>query len=223
MNLERRVKDLEQEVAILKGQIQETLLEIHDKLLTNQYADLRSADSRPAQLPMIQPPAAQTQKFDQGARKHENAPNSKVVTLKDFVENATLPDADDDDDLDSDFASQEDWDQIEKSEEWALRVAKRVGFQGTRELIQNMMADGQITEANGRALLKYLKLYARRVADQRRAKHEGHEPEQDGHRTQKKSTAQDDGDEEDENVSRNLILRLIAGVGNAGMRSKKRA
>lgn len=221
MNLERRVKDLEQEVAILKGQIQETLLEIHDKLLTNQYADLRTAENRPTH-PMIQPPAAQTPKHDTAPRKHDHAPNSKVVTLKDFVENATLPDADQDvnQDDDLDITGALDWDQLEKSEEWALRVAKRVGFQNTRELIQNMMAEGQITEANGRALLKYLKLYARRVADQRRAKREGHEPEQDELARQKKSTAQDD---EDENVSRNLILRLIAGVGNAGMRSKKRA
>lgn len=222
MNLERRVKDLEQEVAILKGQIQETLLEIHDKLLTNQYADLRTADNRPGQRPMIQPPASQTPKFDQVPRNHEHAPNSKVVTLKDFVENATLPDADEEGDLDSDFASPVDWDQLEKSEEWALRVAKRVGFQNTRELIQNMMADGQITEANGHALLKSLKLYARRVSDQRRAKREGQEPEHVANTMQKKSTAQDD-DDDDENVNRNLILRLIAGVGNAGMRSKKRA
>lgn len=42
MDLENRVKQLEQEVAVLKGQIQTTLLDIQEQLLTNAYPALRS-------------------------------------------------------------------------------------------------------------------------------------------------------------------------------------
>src|SRR5450432_2809169 len=49
MDMEQRVKILEQELEILKGQIQATLLEIQEHILTNAYPALRAEE-----LPQIE-------------------------------------------------------------------------------------------------------------------------------------------------------------------------
>ena len=56
MDLERRVEALEKELQILKAQIQATLLDIQEQILTNAYPSLRAENAapppeRPAAMP----------------------------------------------------------------------------------------------------------------------------------------------------------------------------
>ncbi len=56
MNLESRVEVLEHELKILKNEIEETLLEIHDQVLVHYYPALRSDDST-APVELSAPPS----------------------------------------------------------------------------------------------------------------------------------------------------------------------
>ena len=47
MKLEQRVQELEQEVALLKGQIQATLLDIQEQMLKRAYPSLQADDGAP--------------------------------------------------------------------------------------------------------------------------------------------------------------------------------
>lgn len=49
MELEQRVKTLEQEIKILKGQIQRTLLDVQEQLLIHYHPSLRIAENAPAE------------------------------------------------------------------------------------------------------------------------------------------------------------------------------
>ncbi|MFN8375907.1 MAG: hypothetical protein U0694_23920 [Anaerolineae bacterium] len=51
MNTDKRVEALEQEIALLKAQIQTILLDIQEQLLTNAYPTLRAEDVTPPQPP----------------------------------------------------------------------------------------------------------------------------------------------------------------------------
>ncbi len=61
MNLEQRVETLEQELQVLKSQIQATLLDLQEFMLTNSYPTLRADDqaapSQPAPAPVASQPA----------------------------------------------------------------------------------------------------------------------------------------------------------------------
>ncbi len=50
MALEDRIKLLEGEIAVLKGQIHSTLLEIQEQILNHYYPDLRADESGPAEV-----------------------------------------------------------------------------------------------------------------------------------------------------------------------------
>jgi hypothetical protein len=88
MNLEQRVTMLEQELQILKNQIQATLLDIQEQLLTNTYPSLR-AETRPEPAPVktisAQPAGpAKTEEQIREVAPPAHKPQLRQVSLKEM-------------------------------------------------------------------------------------------------------------------------------------------
>ncbi|MBI5671464.1 MAG: hypothetical protein HZC41_26020 [Chloroflexi bacterium] len=86
MELEQRVQALEQEMQVLKNQIQATLLDIQEYLLTNKYPTLRAEDApvaRSARPNGAAPQAAYLQASDNS--REAPAPNIRRVSLTELA------------------------------------------------------------------------------------------------------------------------------------------
>ncbi len=91
MNLEQRVTALEQELQILKNQVQATLLDIREQLLNNTYPSLQEENSTPGQGPSVsqaasRPPDSQSVNVRpvEPSRQEESRPQVRQVSLKDL-------------------------------------------------------------------------------------------------------------------------------------------
>jgi hypothetical protein len=73
MDLEQRVQALEQELQILKNQIQVMLLDIQEQVLSNTYPGLRSGDVPPPDSPPVSRPQAEAE-----VQKRPSSPVHKV-------------------------------------------------------------------------------------------------------------------------------------------------
>lgn len=82
MDLEQRVQALEQELQVLKNQIQATLLDIQETLLTNKYPSLRAEEAPAARNIKVAAPQP-TQMPDDLAEAP--APNIRRVSLNDLA------------------------------------------------------------------------------------------------------------------------------------------
>jgi len=209
MELERRVEQLEQEVEILKHQIQETLLDIQEKMLNRTHPSLRSAhqppeedeedealspNERPTQLSR---PKREAPRECQPEQNRPQQPNSvkanKVVSITEYTGSASKNAAM------PEFTGV-DWEELDRMEAWVLHKLKSMGIAKTRKLIRLHMSKGRMSKEMGTALMQFVSLYDKKQQEPPTEQTQQEEPEE-----------------------QNLILRLIAGVSNAGMgRSKGR-
>jgi len=206
MELERRIEKLEQEVEILKHQIQETLLEIQEKMLNNTYPSLRSSaqtqpepeeELSPSERPtQLHRPESKSQQREQRHTQNPQPPKQKVVSITDYTgtpaKNAPVPET-----------SDIDWEELDRMESWVLHKLKSLGIAKTRKLIRLHMSKGRMSKEMGMALTQFVSLYDKQQR----------EPAPTG--AKQEEPAQEEPGEQ------NLILRLIAGVSNAGTKGRK--
>ncbi len=145
MELEQRVQMLEQEVQILKSQIQATLLTIQEQLLTNAYPNLRApaaADTSPQNSvsPVIEAAEETEETID------APAPSVRRVTLEDIQAKKKPP-------TNTRPEAAESW---EKLERWALRRVEKMGVERTVQLVQDYAEMGRFTIETCDRLLDFL-------------------------------------------------------------------
>ncbi len=172
MALEDRVKALEEEVAILKGQIHCTLLEIQEQVLTHYYPDLRAQHTPPDAAGTVQgarrrgslwqgapqpgplaaelPEEGRTHGVGPGpepgedAQAHPHAPGP--AARLDPLANGT-PDRD-----------RLDWTTITRLMQWATESVQRIGRRRTVRAIEACARGGHIDEGVQETLLKLIAL-----------------------------------------------------------------
>lgn len=211
MDLERKVQHLEQEVEILKQQVQETPLGIQEQLLMRSHPGLRSDDTPPSDERPTQPyrPPLEERLPKQPSQPSPPAPQappkveqkrpekrSKVVSLQALTGVAPAP-----------TPQGIDWAELDRLEAWALHKMKAMGIARTRKLIRMHMSKGRINEEIAAALLQFVALYENQK--QRPAQEQA---------APSPKVAEPKSDDK----HHNLILRLIAGVSNAGISRKER-
>jgi hypothetical protein len=241
MELEQRVKALEQEVEILKNQIQATLLDIREMLLTSAYPSLRAGDAEKQTEPKRPARAAQPAQGPSQGETPDEAPIVRKVALDNAqaessatqaraagpvkaVRQAAQPEEDEADESDhkpvvrkvslndeqtpttayqnSKARSTFDPEQA-NLEAWVRNKVEQVGVDRTWELIQLYTQKGHITSEIRDTLLQALAPYAEQT-----------EPERPQRRVALPPT---DEDEEPGDNTQRMVLRLIAGVQNAGV------
>lgn len=181
MNLERRVQMLEQEVEILKNQVQETLLDIKEKVLTQTYPSLRAEsnaqpaennihhnnghggggyqqtqDYEPDRSPVRQVSSRPQEPSRQPTNHHQNAQN-KVVPLE-VLGNTRQNGANA---LQPEPKAQVDWERLEALEQWTLNKIERIGVNRTYKLLKYYLEQERIDRDTFDALVSVLKLYAK--------------------------------------------------------------
>lgn len=203
MELERRIEQLEQEVEILKHQIQETLLDIQEKMLNRTHPSLRTAtheqpeerepeeetplNERPTQL--HRPKNTPAREPEQPRQQPRAAKANKVVSITEYTGAAPKNGA-------VPEFKDIDWEELDRMEAWVLRKLKAMGIAKTRKLIRLHMTKGRISKDMAAALMQFVALYDKQ---------------------QQPSTGDAPAERKDEEPGeQNLILRLIAGVSNAG-------
>jgi hypothetical protein len=264
MELEQRVQMLEQELEILKSQIQATLLDIQEQLLTNAYPSLRADDATndggysrgggggtPAPVPPRNDSRPPTQDgfsnvrrvtFDESGEAFEQAgPPPQMPAPPPVRPQAAVQ-------VQAPAPRQEtvetDWSTLSELEEWATEKVKEMGPRRTRKLIEMHYRKGHFDDEVKEMLVGLISLYeeesapsqpkpapvvkARPASPQpapKPVRQEQPAPRPQARRsapptdeTQPRQPAQPDGPtpyDEDEDPQ-NLVLKLIAGVQNAG-------
>ncbi len=208
MDLEQKVQRLEQEILLLKAQIQTTLLDIQEQLLNNAYPELRteSGTSAKATAPTVLQPELPA--IVQKVRLDE--PGSTPP------EYPTLPHA-------------LDWASLSEMETWAGEKVARHGRQRTLELIDTYTSKGRFTEEVRDALVHYVMMYDQEPAPRKiveepvtqPTKRNGTTPSEKRPTDPKPAavTAKPVADEQNHQVRKN-ILKLIAGIQNIGVGGK---
>lgn len=277
MNLEQRVELLEQELQVLKNQIQATLLDIQDKVLTNTYPSLRVGGNsgsgavtdpvsdpantiRSVRLSETHPDDHTDYSYEEPPQKVQrvsfntqseriDAPAPVVVRQLPSFESQREPEVPLPSSITEVNSSVEmTHATLTEAKAWAVDMVKQVGVARAQELIRQKARKGYFASDIERILLHFVSLYE--------DEYERHEEEEDvmgayddrhvddsspteptiivQNQIKKKSlmvqpvesdASRKDKSKVDKITSSNLILRLIAGVQNAGvdMRwSKKR-
>lgn len=246
MDLERRVKNLEQEVEILKNQIQSTLLDIQEKVLTNTYSSLRAEGMN---TPPDDDGGGGGKGFRQNGYQHVSAsPNSgfdgqnddrdsfdqplnsqnrvqKVVSLeslggipkKSQPQPAKQPAQ----------PEQVDWKKLEELEEWTINKIAKIGAKRTYKLLHTYAEQGRIDTYTLNALSELVKLYAKpksgnSAQKESRSSNSAPRPAQNRSTNNQQERmarvrAQQQQNADGADENKNLILRLIAGVSNASI------
>lgn len=244
MDLEKRVQELEQELLILKNQIQTTLLDIQGQLLTQTYPALRSnAPTQPAAVPTPEsthhqaapvssytPPPANDSPADTGTIK------VRKVSLNDVMPQAQEPPRQPEPEYEPDEIA--DTDQYRR---WVMEQLQETGVKRTRDLIRNYAQEGLIPPEIRDELLQITAQYAaknqpkpaapaprpqrptsetsERTRPQRPAQKQPQPVEAVKPAPQRQPKPQRPPEPvmvEEEEGHHNLVLRLIAGVQNAG-------
>ena len=159
MDLEKRVQQLEEELEILKSQIQTTLLDIQEHLLTNTYPELRTGH-QPAMLNPSAPqvPVTMYAPPPEPAAAEVDASPIKVrkISLDDLA--PQQPAEPHYDDRYADEAS--DMVDMEEYRRWVIRTIKEVGLKETRNLIRDYGHDGEFSPEVRDELLQVAAQYA---------------------------------------------------------------
>ena len=174
MDLEHRVEALEKELQILKAQIQSTLLDIQEQILTNAYPTLRAenaAPERPA-APTAAPitilsanPEAAAQPA-QGAQPPAAAEDTglkvRKVTLNNFDDLPAEPPAREQPARrESSVQAVQDLDMtaLSRLEDWATEKLEHMGVARTKQLIRMYGEQGRFSPDVEATLLKFVSIY----------------------------------------------------------------
>ena len=170
MELEKRVQALEQEVEILKNQIQATLLEIQELMLTNRHTELRSGDAPATHGASANPPhaAPPIKSFRPSGEAVTDAAEAPPVTA---VRSVSLDNGHGEAHQrrgaairNTDTFPQVDpagWSSLEEMEEWVGAKIEKYGPEHTRQLVHMYGSRGRFTTDVIDALLQFVDLYER--------------------------------------------------------------
>jgi hypothetical protein len=148
---EHRVEALEQEVEILKNQIQATLLSIQEHLLTHAHPELRPESAPPPeQLPTGGQPYPRVQTISANPQMDLPAPQS-MTAVSQSVAAAPQPTA-------------VDWKTMAELEEWTSNRIDRMGVEQTRALINAYAQKGRFSPEIANALLEFVTVYQNSMA-----------------------------------------------------------
>jgi hypothetical protein len=160
MDLEKRVQQLEEELEILKNQIQMTLLDIQEQLLTNAYPSLRSEHQPSApNMPAPQAPASvYTPPPPEPVAQAESAPiKVRKISLDDLASQPpAAPQFDRYNDVPNDEINMDEY------RRWVIRNMKEVGLKETRNRIRSCSHDGDFPPEVRDELLQIAARYAAR-------------------------------------------------------------
>lgn len=195
--LERRVQTLEQEFDVVKHQIQATLLDIQEQLLTNTHPSLRAeeaassedrrqlaAPDHPAKsfsavqsVPATAPQSA-TEMPGNSHGEPSSLPTVRKVSLEDLT--ATQP---------SSPSSHKtapippgvpsaDWSSLSKSERWVKERVAEMGGERTRGLIEVYAKNGRFSAKTKRTLLELVSVYDAKGTSPQKDSSRQHQPKQ---------------------------------------------
>lgn len=147
MELERRVKTLEQEMKILKNQIQNTLLDVQEQVLIHYYPALRPESTEPPAGPNLSQPRQAQPNRSNGIHKQLDKENGEIppvvkeISLNDIRQrrNGELPDHVID--VETLLAPEQSgetthWDQFSLLATWIEKSVERLGVTHTEKLIE---------------------------------------------------------------------------------------
>lgn len=207
-DIENRLAILEQEFDVLKNQIQMTLLEIQEQVLTNAYPELRSNGTQPAQRSHHQPEAPiQSVSLNQEPEP-ENKPN--IIRMVNVNEPTRAPVSEPQPQPTKkkvtpvESKRHEETDSLadfEQYEEWIANKVEKFGVARTRKLVKVYAKQGHLSIPAAKRLLSFLSLYEEEV-------------QKSAHSKNGKSSASSSSKRED----RSLIVRLITGLSSSGER-----
>jgi hypothetical protein len=258
MELEQRVQMLEQELEILKSQIQATLLDIQEQLLTNAYPSLRSDDTPNDGGYGGGGGTPNAPRNDSQSSKQESFANVRRVTFDDDGDAFETPDPPQAQVLPAaprpkmqvqppaprQEVVETDWSTLSELEEWTTEKVNEMGPRRTRKLIEMHYRKGHFDDDVKEMLLGLISLYEEESAPSNpkpapvvKARPASPQPapkparrEQPAPRQQARPAPQPSADTrptqpapprdaapDDEAMDpQNLVLKLIAGVQNAG-------
>lgn len=201
-DLEKRVATLEQELDVIKHQVQTTLLDIQEQVLTNTYPLLRSNDGErnSGSIPKQAAPTIQSVSVNGAGEKAPTEARQKPSIIR--MVNVNEPPAPKAPEPVPQKASEKPDPvlQFSRYEEWVGQKVDQLGIDRTRKLIKLYTKQGHMTIPTAKRLLSYVALYA----DEEEAK-----PRKAG---QKHVASAQSGKKSDE---KSLIVRLIAGLSSS--------
>lgn len=167
MDLEHRVKMLEQEVKILKNQVQKTLLDIQEQILIHYHPALRAEDTTlpDTDAASLESSLAKQQKSRNGPIGSENGtfdeeeatrpPNVRKVSLEEIraVQAATESQPP------SSTPVKTDWDVLGELTKWVDESVKRLGVERTRKVVEMRDSRGALTTEEKETVLQLISLY----------------------------------------------------------------
>ncbi|MFN8528030.1 MAG: hypothetical protein U0670_05415 [Anaerolineae bacterium] len=217
MDAEQRIAALEQELEILKNQIQATLLTIQEQLLSQSYPALRGetpAASKPT--PVFSGMETETTEAPPATVKRVSLNPSTGLSGERTVEE-TQP--------------SKDWQLLTRMESWASQKIEKIGLKRTRDMIRLYGQQGRITPQLESELLKFIAIYESGDAPAHPARSTGEIPraKSSSAKTVPAASAapfidhsvEAAGPDEDFEKHR-TILKLIAGVQNIGISSERK-
>lgn len=250
MNLEQRVQQLEQELEILKNQIQTTLLEIQDRMLTQTYPMLRTAEDRPSApaAPSVTPPVEpqlntprpplvavsdETSDGDVKVRRVNleelrREPTPAVQPTPVVTQAAPPPPSRPSRKAQQALSSIQppvkgvDWTTLADLETWVQDKLIQLGAKRTRELIEMYAEQERFTRKIEKALLKFIDHQEEQhhtVMNSKQRRTRTAEMDAVAVNAAVQPTPRAEAASEDLET-RNVVLRLIAGVNNASANVK---
>ena len=178
MDLEQRVQALEQELEILKNQIQSILLDVQEQVLSNTYPGLHSGEKANGGNNTPPPPPAPRPEPEGYARPQ--APVRKMSANSDYDMDDQMPSRPMDrpmqtstfepeyrQDFQPDYQQDQrhNWQKMGELEEWAINKIESVGVQDTADLIRAYTVKGRMTPEERDALLDFLALHVTNYPD----------------------------------------------------------
>jgi hypothetical protein len=150
---EHRVEALEQEVEILKNQIQATLLSIQEHLLTHAHPELRPESAPPSEQPPGSGPSAPYARMQtiSANPQPETSPSQSIIAAPQA--RATAPQA-----------AAVDWKTMAELEEWTSNRIDKMGAEQTRALIGAYAQKGRFSPEIANALLEFVSVYENSMA-----------------------------------------------------------
>lgn len=203
MDLEKRVQVLEKEVHILKGEIQALLLDMQDYLLNQTHPELRG----------ITPQTQQQYREDDATQP--NPPNSLRYEAAEADVPATI-------EVETEPAppakakDKNGWIPYHKLEAWTLQKLREQGVPYTRKAVDHHAMQGKFDPEYYDSIMQFIDLYELKLQSQREATVPSKAAVTQSSRSKLSHKAKQPKSHSNDGES-NLILRLIAGVQNAGI------
>lgn len=236
MDLEQRVQLLEQELEILKNQIQHTLVDIQETVLSQTYPSLRAEVSapvvelRPVETPILSTITSNDSPSQNGNSKGPVPPTdatSPIVRRVSFGDITHPPDQ-----QTVPMRRKSEKSPAQRLETWAIKRINRIGVEQTRWQVYQYADQGRVSAKARDYLLNFIDRHGLRVADNAHADWllitdaNTTTPRQSNRAVKSrkaKSTSRARSSRNNEDPtgdSKNLVLRLIAGIYNAGSGTK---